>query len=352
MEKSALEKDNKNENKRKLITYLISFIILSILTVVVIYNGVSKRTTIVSYSESSLNDYLVCVRENEFYNERCIEKDKQYVASIIDYLDVFLKYNLKADEKLDFIYSYKINGKLVIYDRDNEKNELFTKDYEFVKELKKVKSNSNGYNIEENLKIDYHEYNNLAERFKKEYNIIGESKLIITLTVSTLGKYKDIEDAINHGFFSSVTIPLTEKTIYVSMDSQNANIKNEFSHIETKAKVILFILSVLMIIVLINLFRYVIYYYKKMIKEENKYDRFIRKLKNEYGRYIVETETLIDSDEYKLIEVKNFNELLDKARIREDNILCFESKEEISFMVIQQDHLYQKTYKRTDEEFK
>ena len=334
---------------------LILFVVFGVLSAVLIKYSFSTRTDVINYSESSLSDYKVCVKENDFYTEKCIEKGKQYIASIIDYIDIVLKYDFKADVALDYDYSYRVNADLVIYDRNNEKNELYSRNYELVSSTSRSEKDSKELSIKESIKIDYSEYNNLAERFKRQYNVYGESKLIVNLIVTAEGVNDHLGEPIKRYSTSSITVPLTENTINILMNSQDSNIEDKFVYTEKNINFILLSTGFALALTAIIFLGITIYWFGKKNKASTtEYERFIKRLRTEYGRYIVDAETLLNAEDYKMtFDVKTFEELLDKARIRDDNILCTVNEEERRtwFCIIQDDYLYRKIYNESDEIF-
>ena len=53
----------------------------------------------INYTEKETIDYKVYLKENDFYTEKYLGKDKAYIASLIDYIDLeYFKLKLKTYE--------------------------------------------------------------------------------------------------------------------------------------------------------------------------------------------------------------------------------------------------------------
>ena len=81
--------------KKQLFKRIRIFIILVFLVVTsfVISNSVKKTITL-SYKENSNINYLVYLKPNDYYiDQPYLSKGMQYIASLIDYVDVNFNYN-------------------------------------------------------------------------------------------------------------------------------------------------------------------------------------------------------------------------------------------------------------------
>ena len=64
----------------------------------------------INYDEKSDVDYKVLLKDNEFYQENYLEKDKGYVSSLIDNIEAEFKYDLNFDRNIKYKYSYRNNS--------------------------------------------------------------------------------------------------------------------------------------------------------------------------------------------------------------------------------------------------
>ena len=77
------------------------------------------------------------------------------------------------------------------------------------------------------------------------------------------------------------------------------------------SNILYIVISVLLLVFSLYFILKFIRLLEKNIPKKNKFDKYVEKLLREYDRLIVESHTIIDFDNYEIIKVNNFNELLD-----------------------------------------
>ena len=87
-----------------------------------------EEQKVINYKETSNLDYKVYLKENEFYEEEYLTKDKAYIATLIDKVKIDFNYNFDIEEFVDLQFDYKIFAKLIISD-EQDKNTYFEKLY-------------------------------------------------------------------------------------------------------------------------------------------------------------------------------------------------------------------------------
>ena len=98
--------------KMNICTWVVGIVFVLIISI--IFFGIySKRDEVyyVKYDEVSNLSYDVALKENKYYEEDFLEKDRQYIASLIDYINANFKYELDVKEDLEYQYKYKIIAK-------------------------------------------------------------------------------------------------------------------------------------------------------------------------------------------------------------------------------------------------
>ena len=130
-------KDSNNVKKEKryysynarLAFNFINFLFLILLgTYFLLKTFTLEESKIINYSEYSGLDYQVYLKPNEFYTEEYLPKDMLYVANLIDKIKIDFRYRFAIEEQMDLMLKYKIFGKLVIQD-ENEENIYYEKIY-------------------------------------------------------------------------------------------------------------------------------------------------------------------------------------------------------------------------------
>lgn len=269
-----------------------------------------KKMAPINYNQTGNIDYKVYLNKNDFYNEKYLEMNKSYIASLINYIDVNFDYLFDISQKVSMDFDCRIIGELVI---ENSKGTGRYLEKEYVLSDTKTKKivNDNKMNVKENIKIDYAYYNQLANSFKSTYGVDINSYLNVYLEVNP--KTNDnSEYKINEINKISLSIPLSEKAIEIKINANNSNIVKQIT-MEEKAIFDLRYL-ILEIAFLIPSCILLIYIVKKLIlifDIYTPYDKYTKKTLKEYDRLIVETDSLFDKKGYNIINVRNFTELLD-----------------------------------------
>ena len=178
------------------------------------------------------------------------------------------------------------------------------------------------FDITEDVEINYDYYNNLANKFRSNYAVNTNSNLEVYLKV-TENNLDTNSYPLNNESKTTLTIPLSEQEVNITLNNDNVNETKEIiskQSINTNinylvACIILFILTLLAIVKLI---RY-------LESFESAYDKYISRILREYDRLIVNVKTSPAIKDYNIIEVENFEELIDVR----DNV-----KEPIRYYVI------------------
>ena len=135
-----------------IVGFIIIFIILSF---IFLKKGMGTKTyTSLYYNEKSNLDYKVYLKPNPYFSEAYIGKGKQYIANLIDYIDVDFNYNFYSSDFIDYDYRYLINAEVLVYQKGETAKALLSKSYTMVPEKKVCLMEANSFNIFENLKIN------------------------------------------------------------------------------------------------------------------------------------------------------------------------------------------------------
>lgn len=269
---------------------------------------------IINYSEKSKLDYKVYLKENEFYDVEYLDKDRIYIANLIDRIKIDFNYKFEIEKSVNLDFEYDIIAKLLIHDND-EKNVYFEKEYILVEDRVVNATDTSFVNIDDSIELVYDDYNKLANNFKNSYGINTNSKLEVYFNIKKKNNTDDISFISDEVNSMSLRIPLSERSINISMDYTDINNKSnviDSASVQVNNKYLLIFGIILIFISLIFLFK-VILLLVKLRKKRNLYDVYISKILKEYDRLIVETTSspLLNIKELCIIKVKRFSELLD-----------------------------------------
>lgn len=335
MKRNQVDEILVDQAKRKCIIfgYICLVVVLGFISLAFFISFINKnRTYYVEYVEDTNLDYQVFLKNNSFFKDSYLKANKQYIASLIDYINADFDYKLEVEEKdIDYKYSYKIVAEVLVKDKDTN-NSLYNYD-EVLYEEKIQESNSSSFvNISKSLKIDYNRYNELIKRFVNVYDLDDAiSTLDVKMYVNVLGNCDEVEDSDKSSVIS-LSIPLTTKTVAIDMsydiveDGSNLMIckKDENRGIVLAVLGVLFIF--LDIISIVCMAKYVI----KTRSAETIYIRNLKKILNNYKSYIQKVNNELNLENYEVLKMSSFNDLLEIRETIQEPILMVENKEKKS----------------------
>ena len=160
-----------------------------------------QQKLIMNYNSNTNLDYKVYLKPNKFYERSFMEKNKKYISSIIDYIDVDLNYMFNTTALSDTTYSYSVSAVISSdYDLNGVTAELWSKSYQLVAPKSLTKTSSSGFQIKENLKLDY---NKLQDMMKNNLTNLNYINIFDKLTLDnyyktdTHWKQEDLFDVAN-----------------------------------------------------------------------------------------------------------------------------------------------------------
>ena len=309
----------------------LNIFIIIILTIASIKTAIMafevSKDEIIKYKENSSIDYKVYLKENDFYEREYLDKGMAYVASLIDRIIIDYNYFFTVDKKSDIEIENRIVARLVITSQNNS-NIFFEKEYELAPNTSEELKNGKNYALKKEVEIDYGYYNNLANRFRSNYAVNTYSALEVYLQVKE--KNKDTNSfKLSNENKTILTIPLSEQEINISLDNKNVNDEKQIvkeKEIKIKEPRYLIISGLILILIILEIIRLI----QKLLllkAKANKYDKYIKKILRGYDRIIVNVKTPPNLEDYNVIKVESFEELIDVR----DNI-----KEPIKYLVIQE----------------
>lgn len=295
----------------RLIIMILFIIFLSIVANIFLKKSIiTENAKEINYCEVGNVDYRVYLKENDFYEEDFLLPGMSYIASIIKNITIDYSYSFTIDKKTSANFYYDIVGTLVITD-SSEKNIFFTKNYNLLdSQIEKIE-NDNRIDINKTINIDYDYYNKLAQNFKNAYGVDTISNLTITMKLKKLGEnsIKNFEEdkAI------SLKIPLTQKALNINI--QPVDLKNN-NQVISKSKIIIsnkgmFIFSVALFLIILYLIIKIVKYILLLLPKKTKFQLKVNKILRTYDRLIANVKTLPNFNDYEIVKIDNFNELVD-----------------------------------------
>lgn len=260
------------------------------------------------YDEKSKTDYEICLLPNEIYKDKCLKSSKTYNSLLTD--KVLLKYSYESvfsrETNREFYYHVIVYNK--IYDI-NDKNKVLYENDDVLINKTSVSKNGNKISFDINQEIDYKKYNDIVNKYKKNY--FSDVKAGLDVIVY-------LDNAIEERKIGTLYIPLSEKTFNVktnSVNNKDKELKIEDNQFDSEGSIYIVIgglCIVLSLILDIRLVRLV----KTTFTKKSKYEIELAKLLKEYDKYIVNAKDGYSYDDSKdIVKVESLKELVDASNI-------------------------------------
>ena len=353
-----LEVDYQKKNKRHLffrnVARFALFIIVlfsaasSIYLIITSYNGPSTNKGELLYSYSGMEDvdYSVNLFENSYVEESVLPAGENYISDLIRSIDAEFTYNYTGSKILVLKYTYDV--KAIVYgeyDIDDEKEKVLKKEYVLVEPQSNIVSDTTSFAINTPVSIDYRFYNNVITSFKKDLKLPVNSYVEIKYRVNVVGIVDDT--TIDDTKEKSLIIPLNIQAFKIGKKDNNNDEKIFKKEIREKIEpqklfnkkqlIDGLVVLLLCIVLLLLTYRYIF-----DIRRKNNYTLRLKKILKEYGDIIVEINDPILDDDYNVINIKNFNEMIDLEEELRIPINFFEKVEDYEgeFTIINDKILY------------
>ena len=292
---------------------IMCFLICTGFYLIKISHNAEKKIS-VNYNEKSNIDYKVYLKENTFFETPYLEKNRTYIASLIDYVLINFNYTFHVDASVKGSYTYYIKG-TVSANKNNSKDYYWSKDYILTEKKTESYENVNTINISSEAKVDYQVYNNLLNDFKSQYGVTMDGLLNVSLVVENSIESDLIDRTIVKSGNIDLNIPLTSLTIEVPIEASNLNNSGElFSDtviINATYYNVIKIIGYLCFIISGILFILIMYMVILISKYENKYNKTLKKILKTYDSIIVNATSVPDTSSLNLVHVSSFDELID-----------------------------------------
>lgn len=338
-----MEKDlSKNRTENVLRNICISTIILFLGIIMIVKSFIveqGKENLLFSYNISRNLNYSVNLVENEFFANQTLDMDRTYISSLVDKINMDFSYSLSGNKKSNTKYMYQIIAVTdVKYANVNEdSNKTIWSKQEVIVEPKELDANGSNFTINENFDVDFAKYNNEVKNFKEQLRMPIKADLVIKIIVRSDSDVPGIENTVVESSIMNVKMDLAQDVFTIEKQFENAETKSVVDKTEDKKqinKVLLIIGSIFVLVAILIMLDSI----KKSIKFSKKSDYAIalnRILKN-YGDIVAEIVSPVEIDSLNVIDVKNFDQLLDIEEEVRMPILFYETiaDEQGEFIII------------------
>lgn len=302
-----------------------------------------EKELILSYQTNNNLKYKVYLKENNFIEEPILGMNETYISELIDHIEINYNYLFSSSKSLDLNYDYIVDA--TIYGEyqttsSEDSSQIWSKKYTIEPDAKEeIKEKSNIENSK-TINLDLTKYQEEVINFQKELKLPMTSKLVVRFTSKVSSENPEIISKET----SELTIPLNEKVFSITKKTSDEEFKNVYDENTDLTKYINTpLLIVAIILTLVSL--YFVYIATKSVLKvfhRSEYIKNLTKIKKDYDEIIVDLSTMPDIDEYQLIEVETFEELMDLEEEVHVPILHYETIEnkESIFIIIYQNLAY------------
>lgn len=300
---------------KRVVIYSITVILLLIISISsLIVNYLINSEEKILWGKLTSNfevDYKVYNNDNKFYTSDYLDEYGSYISSITDKIDFSIKYILQTTENLDIDYTYNLYGKVFaeIYESGST-SPVWSKELDTNIENNEKLGNGNYLQLNKEISIPFKEYNDMMIEYKKNYNINVLSYIKFTITIK-IDSLKAINSNISNVDTLTIKIPLIQPTFKIDINKSVSNNRDIFLMTQNESNYWFLKLGVVGIILtlIIGLILFIIYRNTRtkieLFKEKN------NSLLKKYEEIIIKIEELPNIDGLEIIEITEFNDLID-----------------------------------------
>lgn len=282
---------------------------------------------IYKYTNKYSYDYKVNLISNKYMtNEEIKDKNLAYVTDLIDNIKLELNYDYIANKNSEIKCNYSVVGLMqAVYTKNGEEQKIWEKEETLLNE-KELKSASDNIQINEKLKLDLKEKNNLINNFKQQLGMTIEAKYTVKLKikVTTDIEGKEIVDEIE----PFINIDLAEKTTKIKGENNTENteyISKDYK-VTQKSSVLKMVIDIILMITAIYALRYVSKSkIANVVRNEYKYE--LNRILKICQDKIVQVSTRPNDEEIEVVYVKDFGEIFKVSEELFKPILYYNAKE-------------------------
>ena len=329
---SELEKRMRDEyqKRRKEIIYFLTAIALILAFITASFSIIFislDANTYVYYEEKGSALYHAYLNENEYYEEDRLNGSHAYISSLIHHMDVAFRYESRMEaEDVTYQYQYRVDTQLVIEDTKT-KSAIYNPTETILGPTNKIYKGQKLV-LAPTVEIDYVAYNQKAKDFIAKYKLTGiTSYLNVTMYVDVIGMSElfasDSEEQCN----IQVKIPLTQNVLKPEVISSVSAGPQKVLSNPNRGKTLFKVLAIIAGILDAGAIGCAVYYTLKTRDVHIDYSRKVQKLVNNYKSFIQKINTPFDSTGYQVLEVDNFNAMLEIRDTLQLPILMHENED-------------------------
>lgn len=311
----------------------------SIWAIVKSVSGEAKaKEELYTYNYNSNLSYRVVLKDNPFFTNKTLGMNKQYIASLIDHIEVDTKYNFQSSKDLNYNYTYEIvaTAKGTYAESDAKSTEVWSKNYPIVPLETKTGTGKN-IAINQTVSINYNTYNQVMTDFRNQFGLSVDASVDVSLKINITGGLPGKEQTLQESNTMALEIPLVKPTIELKPNYVNNGGKTIYK--EEAASDIDINIPLLVVGIILLLFTVVML--KKLgsslltTTKKSEYVLTLNKILKEYGDIIAKAENVPNLTQYDVVHIKDFTDLVDIEEELHSPIIYTEIREDLEcwFMI-------------------
>lgn len=326
-EKAKRKKYIQTRNKWIKFQLIIIPVVLLLCVISFITYSEKNKEYYINYQESCNIDYRVYLKDNDFYDEDYLEKDKSYVAETIDFIQAEFKYELELEtSNIDYAYEYKIEAVVEIVDKNSDAI-IYNPSYTLVEGKDTIADSDKSLELTKLIEVNYDKYNVIATNFNEVYKLPSvENTLKIVFSINVLSECSNFVNDNNNQCIAVINVPLTEKTVNIKTTTNTDAFESKilacyksddykvFFNLGLAASILEVVLIIVLLVYIYATRNHDINYGIKIKRIIASYKSFIQKICNDF-----------DSTDYQIVKVGSINELLEIRDIILSPILMYEN---------------------------
>ncbi len=304
--------DYKQNRKKWIMIQAIAVLLVAVLGIAMFFTySRLNKTYYINYTENGAADYTVILKNNEFFESNQLDSGDGYVSEMIDDVAATFKYCMQMEAvNVNFEHSHSVEARVEVV--DSHSDAVLYQPSELLLDKAATVQSGDSVKITETVTVDFAKYERMAKKFIDTYGLTNtESRLVLTMKVHIEGQSGEFETNAENSHWTSLVIPLCEKTLCIETLSSAA--PNTTHTLACKRDVNPNIFKVLGIIcaVLCVIGGGVLTAYVFMTRNDDiNYEIKVKRLLNAYRSYIQVITNSFDSSGYQLLRVESFNEML------------------------------------------
>ena len=303
-----------------------------------------EKNIVYSYNIKQDLDYTVSLYDNSFIESSVLGKDEMYISDLIKEINMEYKYNYAGSKITPLSYSYgvtaTINGEYQL-DQEEDDSKVWTKKYTLLKEQTNKVDDTTAINIDQPIKLDFKFYNDVVSKFRQELKLPITATLNVVFSINVTGEENN--EKINDTKEIKLSIPLNQQAFKIT-ETYEAKFNNSLSpDREEKDQINIRKLVAGITLMGSSLFMFVLLFREIFnLPKKNAYTIKLNKLLKDYGDVIIEIVTPVNEENLNIVEVKNFNEMMDLEEELRVPIMFYETidYEEGEFSLVHGDIIY------------